>query len=391
MNAEKEILKEFNLNLGYHFSELVNTPLAKPYWIFISLTHQCNFDCQMCGVKKILREYELEFGVLKKVFDEIGSWDSDCVIMLTGGEPFLRKDIFEIINYSVSLGLKTEVVSNGSLIDNPQIAAQIIESGLQNIAISLDGVNAQTHEDIRGAQGAYRKALEAVNYLFQAKKKKNSGPQISVWTTIMKENVEELYEIIFLAKNLGVECLVYHPVIVNQDDMQNTIKGGHLWITEDRIGILKQQINKIVDYHKQNSLVAFLHDPYLWLKYFQGTLTKKDWKCNPFVFIDIGPDGLVRSCGPAFGNIKEMSLSECLNTAEAKKAREGMQKCQKPCLQTCWARPESDSLIDIVRNFISKLDNLNESGNGKNNIVEAALGLITKYEKLILQDYKDGK
>ena len=376
-------LNELNLNLGFHFSETLNMPLAKPYWIYISLSHRCNFSCQMCGVKKILKEYELDINILKKVLDEIANWNSDCVVMLTGGEPFLRKDIFDIIDYSISLGLKTEVVTNGSIINNPQIAKKIINSGLQNIAISLDGVNPESHDYIRGREGAYRQALDAIAYLCQEKKLKKYGPQISVWTTIMKENTEELYEIIFLAKDLGVECLVYHPVIVNQADMQNTIKSGHLWITDGQIQKLKEQVDKIVEYQKKNGLVAFLHDPYLWLNYFQGTLTRKQWRCNPFVFIDIGPDGYVRSCGPAFGNVKDMSLAACLETLEAEKARERMQRCQKPCLQTCWARPEADSLIDIVKNFFSQLKNFDGNDGTKKKIIKEGLELLVKYEDLI--------
>lgn len=382
-----KFLAEFNLNLGFHFSELLGVPLVKPYWIYISLSHRCNFNCQMCGVKKILKECELDSNVLKNALEEIAGWNSDCVIVLTGGEPFLREDIFEIINHSVSLGLKIEVVTNGSLINNPRIARRIIDSGLGNIAISLDGVNAHTHDYIRGGEGCYGKALNALGCLCQAKKENGGkGPQISVWTTIMKENTRELCGMISLVKELGVECLVYHPVIVNQADMQNTIKAGHLWIPEDEIPILRRQIDSIVDYQRKNGLVAFLHDPYLWLGYFRGNLTRKDWKCNPFVFVDIGPDGFVRSCGPAFGNIKEMSLTDCLNTPEAKKARERMTLCRKPCLQTCWGRPEADCLADIVKNFLFQLKGLNNGGTERRRIINTGLELLSKYEGLVRQN-----
>jgi len=59
-------LNELNQNLGFYFSEALRRPLAKPYWIFISLSHQCNFNCQMCGVKKVLKEHELDFDILKR-------------------------------------------------------------------------------------------------------------------------------------------------------------------------------------------------------------------------------------------------------------------------------------------------------------------------------------
>ncbi len=382
-----DYFKEFEANLAFHFSEILNTPLARPYWVFISLLHRCNFNCQMCGVKKVLRDHELDPDVLKKALGEVAEWGSDCAVLLTGGEPFLRKDIFDIIAYSVSLGLKTEVVSNGSQIDGPQVTERIIDSGLANIAISLDGARPQTHDNIRGTPGAHRKALNALDSLCRLKKKKARGPQISAWVTTMNENVDELYDMIGLAEQIGVECLVYHPVVVTQDDMQNTLKSGNLWIKGENIARLKQQIGMIMDYQKQNGLVAFLHDPYLWLDYFQGTINKKDWKCNPFVFIDIGPDGSVRSCGHAFGNIKEMSLTGCLTTKEADLARKRMQACQKPCLQTCWARPEADNLLKITKNFISQINGCAD----KKQALSKGLELLDNYEDMIIKEHNNGK
>jgi len=384
----KDILREFDTNLRFHFSEVLNRPLAKPYWVFISLSHNCNFDCQMCGVKKIIKGQELEAGLVKKILFEVAGWQADCTVLFTGGEPFLRKDIFDIIGQSVSLGLKTEVVTNASLITDSAIAGRIIDSGLANIAVSLDGARPQTHDYIRRMPGAYARAITAVNYLSREKKKKGYGPQISVWTTMMKENVRELYEVIALARDIGAECLVYHPVIVAQDDMQNTLKAGHFWLDAKDTDILSEEIKKIQAYREKNGLVAFLHEPYLWIKYFKNILTKEDWRCNPFVFIDIGPDGDVRSCGPAFGNVKKMSLSDCLETQEARKARQRMQCCQKPCLQTCWGRPESDHLAGMVEDFIRRLDNYEAPRESKSKMIKDGLALLAGYQDLLARNRK---
>jgi len=373
-------LNKFEANLAYRFSEVLNYPFTRPHWIYISLSHKCTYNCQMCGVVKILKNYELPTGVVKKAFDEITGWKSDCVITLTGGEPFLRKDIFELIKYAAQRKLVIEAVSNGSLIDEG-LADKIIISGLNNIAISLDGAVESTHDNIR-EDGSFNKAIKALGSLAKAKKKRGKGPQISVWTTIMKENVNELFDIISIVKNLGVECLVYHPVVVAQDDMQNTSDYAPFWIRGDKVSILKEQIDRIAEYKKKHGLVVFLHDPYLWIGHFKGILVKKDWKCNPFVFINIGPDGEMRSCGAAFGNIKDMSLEECLNTKEAFQTRNLMKECQKPCLQTCWAHPESDSLKSIVDAFISG------SGNDRDKAgsFKKASNLLSDYQK-ILEDY----
>lgn len=371
-------IKEFERDLAYYFSDAFERPYAKPQWIYISLSHRCTYSCQMCGVVKILKGHELRKELIVRTFDEIAGWQSDSTVVLTGGEPFLRKDIFEIIAHAAQNFLKIEAVSNGSLIEQA-LADQIIASGLSNIAISLDGAREETHDNIR-QKGAFKKALKALEYLVAAKKKNGGGPQISVWTTIMKENVRELSDIIPLARGLGVECLVYHPVIVAQDDMQNTSRHAPFWIRAETLGLLKQQLDKIVAYQNRNGLVAFLHDPYLWIKYFEGALTKKEWKCNPFVFLNIGPDAQVRSCGAAFGSLHTMGLGECLRTPEASEARRVMKACPKPCLQTCWARPESDSLQDIVERFIAGIHQSGLASDEKKNVLLEAHALVIGYQ-----------
>lgn len=379
----KDYLKELEVNLAYHFSEIFNYPFAKPCWVYISLSHKCTYNCQMCGVVKILKEYEISTKEAKKILDDIAQWQWNYVVMFTGGEVFLRKDIFEIFDYSVKKGLWIEAVSNGSLIDK-EMASKIISSGLKNIAISLDGAKKETHDFIR-QQGSFDKTLAAIKNLVNAKENSGQGPQISVWTTIMKENVRELYDIIQLVRDLGVECLVYHPVIVAQDDMQNTSPEAPFWIKNEDIKILKEQLDKITEFQDKYGLVSFLHDPYLWIRHFEGKVTKKEWKCNPFAFINIGPDGELRSCGAAFGNAKELSVGDCLLTKEAKKARALMKTCQKPCLQTCWAYPEADSLIEIMKVFVDKMNKDNNPKN-KKKALQKASQLLDKY-KHILSSY----
>ncbi len=371
-------IKRFEQDLAYYFSEVLEKPLVKPLWIYLSLSHKCTYRCQMCGVVNILQGYELHKDAVKRLFDEIAIRGWDLTIVITGGEVFLRSDIFEIIEYGVAKGLKIEAVSNGALITK-DLADRIVKSGLKNIAVSLDGAKELTHDAIR-QKGAFNKAIAAINNLVESKSKLGAGLQISVWVTIMRENVSELFDIIPLVKKVGAECLVYHPVIVNQDDMQNTSPKARFWLRDNDIELLKQQIDKIINFKEQQGLVAFLHDPYMWIKHFKGELTKKEWKCNPFVFLNIGPDGNVRSCGAAFGNIQSLSLEECLNTREANQARRTMKNCQKPCLQTCWANPDSDHLSSIIDKFIENIGKVSLDKKVKNELLQKALSLLSEYE-----------
>ncbi|MBU2063742.1 MAG: hypothetical protein KKF93_05035 [Candidatus Omnitrophica bacterium] len=69
--AMADILKEFETNLAYHFSEVCGQPFARPSWIYISLTHECTYNCKMCGVVKILKGYSLAQEAVKQVLNEI--------------------------------------------------------------------------------------------------------------------------------------------------------------------------------------------------------------------------------------------------------------------------------------------------------------------------------
>jgi MoaA/NifB/PqqE/SkfB family radical SAM enzyme len=350
---------------NYSFEEAIATYLSlaknsvpKPYWIYLSISHNCNFDCLMCGVKEVEKGIELPAEVVRKAIDEIAGWPNEKVLMFTGGEPLLVDGIFDLIAYAVSKGIPAEMVSNGSLIDE-QIAEKIVISGLQNIAISLDGVKAETHDLIRNKRSSYDLAIRAIKNLVAAKNKFGYGPQISVWTTIMNQNIDQLYDIALLAKNLGVECLVYHPVILNQVEMQKTYKGGPLWPQKEKLDILREQIDKLISFRKKYGIIAFLHDPYLFINYYSGKIKRKDWSCIPYVFLAIGPNGEMRICGNSFGNVKDMKIEGSLLSDKAFKQRKEMLRCKKPCLQTCWALPEYYSIKKITNKFIREIKSNN--------------------------------
>jgi len=381
MKTKQIFFKEFETDLAYHFGALLNKPLIKPHWVYISLLHKCNLKCAMCGVSKILRKHKLSFEEVKKILDEVSSWNSDSRIQLTGGEPFLRKDIFDIINYSANKGLITEIVSNGTLI-NQEKAKKIIDSNLWGIEISLDGAKAESHDNIRGVKKGFEKTINTLKFLVEEKRKKKKGPQISIWTTIMKQNISELKEIAELGKEIGVDCVVYHPVILSQTDMQNTNHRGSLWVPKEKLDILRQEIHKLVKFQKKNGLIAFLHDPYWFIKYFDKSISKKDWKCNPLEFINIGPNGSVQSCGGDFGTVKTMTLGESMNTKKSEMSRELMKRCEKPCLQTCWARPSADNLTTIFRTFFKNLEKSKLSKSEKKEYLIKSLGLLNKHESM---------
>ncbi len=373
------LLEKFSRDAALYFSARFDVPLADPLWVFISLSHECTYRCQMCGVVHVLKGHTLDPEVVRRVLTGLSRGAHRPTVVFTGGETFLRPEVFPLIEHAASLGLSTEAVSNGSLFDE-SLARRVISSGLTNIAISLDGATAETHDHIR-QPGAFEQALRALSLLRDEKRRRGKGPQISVWTTIMKENVRELVSIVPLAKDHGAECLVFHPVIAAQDDMQHTSADAPFWVRGKLLQELSRQIDELVAYQKRHGFIAFLHDPYLWLRYFDGTLSPAQWRCNPFVFLNIGPDAQVRSCGASFGSVSSLSLEECLRTPEADRARKAMKRCATPCLQTCWANPDSDSLEKAVEVFVEGVGRSGAAGPEKKAALVEAQRILARYER----------
>ncbi len=123
------------------------------------------------------------------------------VIILTGGEPLLREDLFEIIKKAVSLGLKPVLATNGTLL-NEKLAKKLKEAGIARVSISLDGASPEAHDSFRKVNGAFEGALKGIYAL------KKAGLPFQINTTITALNAEELPKIHELAKKL--EAVAHH-------------------------------------------------------------------------------------------------------------------------------------------------------------------------------------
>jgi heme b synthase len=160
-------------------------------------TRNCNLNCRHCRAAATMGPYDNELDTraslrLLEQIREIGQ----PIIILTGGEPLLRTDIFEIAKHGTQLGLRMVMAPNGTLLTR-QIAEQLVEAGIQRISISLDGANADSHDAFRGVPGAFAQTLRGVGYARQA------GLEFQVNTTIAQTNLAEIPAIQNLAVELG--------------------------------------------------------------------------------------------------------------------------------------------------------------------------------------------
>ncbi len=160
-------------------------------------TRNCNLACVHCRASATTGPHsgELDTAEAFKLLDQIAEVAKPIVI-LTGGEPLLRDDIFEIAAYGTEKGLRMVMAPNGTLITET-IARRLIDSGIKRISISLDGATRQSHDDFRKVDGAFEGAVNAMKIA------KKVGLDFQVNTTITKTNLEQIPKIQQLAVKMG--------------------------------------------------------------------------------------------------------------------------------------------------------------------------------------------
>jgi heme b synthase len=161
------------------------------------VTRTCNLSCVHCRAAAVDKPYPDEFSTEEclRLLDDVRSFATPIVI-LTGGEPLLRRDIFEIASYGTAKGLRMVLATNGTLLDG-STSRRLRDSGIQRVSISIDGATAESHDRFRGVEGSFAGALRGIGLL------REGGLEFQINTTISRVNVAELPAIQSLAVDLG--------------------------------------------------------------------------------------------------------------------------------------------------------------------------------------------
>lgn len=173
------------------------------YSVSWNLTQRCNLYCAHCYMSAFAgadTSRELSTEECRRVIDDIAEANPNVFLILTGGEPLLRRDIFDLAACSADKGFTVVLGTNGVLLREPQ-ARQMRQSGIQGASISLDSTNPHRHDTFRHLPGAWRGAIRATEVL------RGEGLDFSIHTSITSWNVEEIPAMIELAGELGAKVL----------------------------------------------------------------------------------------------------------------------------------------------------------------------------------------
>ena len=168
----------------------------RPSLVSWNLTRRCNLRCPHCymeGGKAAARE--LSTAECLSVLGELSTLGTEMVI-LTGGEPLLRRDIYEIATAASSAGMWAVMGTNGVLVTDP-VAARMVDCGVKGVAISIDSIDAARHDAFRGGKGSFAASVRALETC------RARGLEVLVQTTVMEENYDEVEALLDLARRLG--------------------------------------------------------------------------------------------------------------------------------------------------------------------------------------------
>lgn len=180
--------------------------VAPPRVIAWEVTRSCNLACVHCRASAVHGPYEGELSTSEAftLVDQIASF-ANPILILTGGDPLMRADIFDIAEYAIGKGLRTVMSPNGTLV-TPEVAQRMHDVGIARVSVSIDFPNAAEHDEFRGVPGAFDGAVRGIRNCLAA------GVEVQINSTITKLNVHYLPALLQLADDLG--AVSFHPFML---------------------------------------------------------------------------------------------------------------------------------------------------------------------------------
>src|SRR6516162_4779542 len=169
--------------------------------VFWDVTKGCNLRCIHCRATatELSSPTDLPTQAALNIIDQIVA-AANPILVLSGGEPLYRSDIFQLARYATDRGLRVALATNGTLVTR-DVARMVVDSGVRRVSISLDGADTTTHDSFRGIPGAFHGALHGLRNLSAL------GMSVQLNMTIARHNAHQLPDVLQLARHLGADAL----------------------------------------------------------------------------------------------------------------------------------------------------------------------------------------
>ncbi|MCF6148017.1 MAG: radical SAM protein [Candidatus Kuenenia sp.] len=260
-----------------------------PWMVHWELTYGCNLTCVHCYTGSEKSKKELSLSQIKDIAQQLKEMGTIYVI-LSGGEPFARQDIMEIIEV-IRKDFFVIILTNATLITSSQ-AKRLKELQVSSVEISLYAIDENLHDSITGVKGSYTKTIEGINRLIE------EGVRIRIKSSIIKQNLMEYPKLFSFARQLGVDFSASPTIIPRLNGVSDTYNNA---LSEEELAVYSLQWIK--------------HNSEIFEKDAIHTISEeREFNCNAGnTTCSITPDGSVKPCPVLpvkLGNLLEKSYKE---------------------------------------------------------------------------------
>ena len=268
------------------------------------ITNTCNYHCIYCIFNSEAKKYEDELTTdeVKRTIKELKN-NNFTYIKFTGGEPFTRKDMIEILRYASRLGFDMDISTNASLITE-DIAKELKNINFPMVHVSLDGNDKYTHEYVRG-ENTFERTIRGIRYLT------NNYVYTRIGTVIYKENEDKLEEIVKLAIELKANEIIFSFM-----EAVGRLGGDETIISKRTINSVKEELENLATKYKNQIKVKY--------SFTENKITEAEEYCpavNKFLYINnlgqVSPCTWVVSQNPEYKSeltLKNSSLTEIIKS-----------------------------------------------------------------------------
>jgi len=309
-----------------------------PLQVLFELTYRCNFRCSMCQFNNLfpdkrLKDYidrEIKLSDIECVLSQL---PSRTVVTLTGGEPFIRKDIFEIIRLC-SQNNRCHIITNGYALNEEKIktlleysSRSLFSKGLLFIDFSVQGPES-IHNRVSGVRNSFGTVIDNIKMLQEVKSRhKKRYPLVNIKTVITEDTVSGLYEIYKVAVELKADiCSFLVCSSIESNFFRFDLRGDNAGIeeiiskpasvTKLDVGLLKSELDKIRNEEKRAGVqVRFSPQSMTYdevISFHEGRIDLGKYICgSPWTKLYVSAYGDVMSCfNRTLGNIRDSSVEE---------------------------------------------------------------------------------
>ncbi len=307
-------------HLAQDINPLFETPFSAPLRVDLALTYKCNNKCTKCYVESTREIKELSTEEWKQVLDNL--WDIGVPhVTFTGGEPTLRKDLPELVEYAEDLGIITGLITNGRALKDKDLVDKLVTAGIDHFQLTIESHDSKIHDKLSEAEGAWKETVQAI---------KNIVPTpvyIMTNTTLTPFNIKDIEKTVEFLGSLGIDHFAANSIIKSGGGKQEEFA-----LTFEELDDTLTKILKTAEMQKM-SFIWYSPTRYCDFNPIEKGLGMK--QCTAaHIAMAIEPDGSVLPCQSYFeplGNILTTKWRKIWNHKIAKNLRK-MKYLDEECL-----------------------------------------------------------